>query len=231
MSGVSPEIPNFALADVRNLDDLRSVLLGGEIGDLPRYGRVGGALSNVYLAQSFARITTGRLIEAGVVSDDLAQPRPAQTVEWFPGALTSAWRRALLLGLEGVAREQGPATAREPLGSIIRQINRERGIPDFDVPYTDPARYSVGSGRTYFTVMCKTGTIDPDDTPDGNGPLVADSIFIFTAGIWDDERQTFTRPVTGAIYLEQASQGQAQRFANDLLNILNANPQFNWSSR
>ena len=227
MEAVSPEIPNLALADVRNFDDLRAVLLGGEIGDLPEYGRVGSAWSNVYLAQSFARIATGRRVRAQIVADKTAQAQT--TEEWFTGAATAEWRRALVRGLEGVAREGG-ATAHRALRDTIRDINRNRGIADFDMPYdAGRPRYAVGSGRTYFTVFCKTGTIDPDELPDGDGPLHADSIFVFTAGIWDDSSGRLSNSVTGAIYLEQGTMGQAQELAARLIRLLDCNPRFNWS--
>jgi len=225
----SPEIPNLALADVRNFDDLRAVLLGGEIGDLPEYGSVGSAWSNVYLAQSFARITTGRRVTAQIIADvppaATSSAASPEGQEWIGGYLRSTWRRALLGGLEGVGREAG-ATAYPALGDTIRRINSERGITDIDVPFESQPRYAIGSGRSYFTIFCKTGTLDPDN----EGPLLDDSIFVFTAGIWDDAANRFCRPVTGAIYLEQATMGQAQRYAARLIRTLNNRVRFNWSN-
>jgi len=190
---VSPEKPNIALADVRNFHELRSVLLGGEFSDLEEYGRVGNAWSNVYLAQSLARIVTGHRVTAQIVAPVSSQAEP-----WAAGA-NVAWREELLRGLEGVARQ---GTAKAALGGVIEKINQQRG----------------GSEPSYFTVFCKTGTLDADGKKGAKRP---DSIFIFSAGVWDAANKKFVgRSITGAIYLEQA-EGQAQFLAAELIKILN----------
>lgn len=206
-AGLSPEIPNFAFADINNFDDLRVVLLGSEFRDLPQFGRVGGAWSNIYLAQSFARITTGRKITARIIADN-----PPATEELFRD---KPWWPSMLSGLEGVIA-QPDGTARV-LSDFIGEINRQR--------------MAAGLHENQFRILSKTGTLDPDDFGDRNGPLLADSIYIFTAGIWNDATQTFERPVTGAIYIEQASDIgmlKAQALAAELLKRLNRNPRFKW---
>src|SRR5262245_45506856 len=107
---------------------------------------------------------------------------------------------------------------------MIRTINHNRNVGDIDAPYAVPPRYTVGSGRRYFTVFCKTGTLDPDN----QGRLLEDSILVFTAGVWDDQAGKFCRGITGAIYLEQATEGQAQRLAADLIKILDDHPRYSW---
>jgi hypothetical protein len=224
---VSPEIPNLALSDIDNFNDLRSVLLGGEIGDLPEYGSVGSAWSNVYLAQSFARITTGSKVTARIIADSSVWAfgdSAIQKEELIPDFFRLEWTRAVLWGLEGVGR-QSAGTAHSALGNLIRAINRNRGISDIDVPYAAEPLYMVGTGRRYFTVFCKTGTLDPDN----EGPLHEDSIFVFTAGVRNDQTGHFCRAITGAIYLEQAKEGQAQRLAAELIRLLNDHPRIGWS--
>lgn len=207
---VSPEITNFALSDVRNFADLRAVLLGGQFEDLIQYGNVGSAWSNVYLAQSFARITTGRKVKAQIVVDQT--PSASSGEEWFPGAAGATWRHKLLEGLEGVALGRN-GTASRALAPVVREIRSGRAAAD--------------GGQHVFTVFCKTGTLDPDER--GGGKL-EDSIFVFTAGFWDAASKTFDprrKAITGAIYLEQGTQGEAQDLAAELLKLLNA--QFGWS--
>lgn len=210
---VSPEITNFAFRDIDNFTDLRSVLLGGEFNDLSQYGKVGGAWSNVSLAESFARITTGHKVKAQIVVD-ASMPLQPVTEEWFEHMRDYDWRRALMGSLEGVAVRQG-ATAQPALADTLRTIEGAQPESVF------------GSGRTHFTIFCKTGTLDPD----AEGDLLEDSVFVFTAGIWNDEASTFERPVTGAIYIQQGVEGQAQAFAGALLKLLDHNRRFNWSGR
>jgi len=215
-NNVSPEITNFAFEDINNFVDLRSVLLGGEFSDLPQYGRVGAAWSNVYLAQSFARITTGRKISALIIAEQtpsLKLSGPA-VEEWFPNASASAWRRDLLRGLEGVVVEPR-GTAHAVLWNVLREIGGSR------------PQYVLGSGQVHFTVFSKTGTLALAE----KGNRLEDSIYVFTAGIWNDRTGTFDRPVTGAIYFEQGSEGKAQAFAAELITLLDRHARFNWSSR
>jgi hypothetical protein len=209
---VSPEITNFAFRDVDNFPDLRSVLLGGEFNDLSQYGNVGSAWSNVLLAESFARITTGRKIRANMISDPSIQHGPISE-EWFEGIRSAPWYRSMLGSLEGVTvRPQ--ATAQPALAGALRRITGTSVEPVLD------------SGRRQFTMFSKSGTLDPD----GDGDLLEDSIFIFTAGIWNDTIGMFDRPVTGVIYIKQGKEGQAQLFASELLKLLDSNPRFNWST-
>jgi len=221
----SPEKPNVALADVRSYDDLRSTLLGGEFLDLPQYGRVGNAWSNVYLAQSFARIVTGRNITARLAvkppeEKSSGEDKDQSVKDWFDGAARSEWRMDLLRGLEGVARQGGTAGV---LDKLIAEINRKRGS----------ATGNIGDGRTYFTIFSKTGTLDADgkklDAGGNDVSLLDDSVFVFTAGLWDDANRRFISSVTGAIYFEQGGQEQAQKFAADLIRALDKLDRFRWS--
>ncbi len=204
MNLVSPEIPNLALADVRNFDDLRSFLLGGEIDDLPEYGRVGSAWSNVYLTQSLARIVTGRKIKARIVASP-SEPEAVTESRSSP----NSWRQKIIEGLAGVVSNPG--------GTAWRQL----------------ASYNGNLDGKNFKIIGKTGTLDPDNTADKEGRLIkgellSDSIFIFTAGIWDGEKFT-GRSITGAIYLEQGGDQQAQRLAADLIRRLNNDKtRFQW---
>jgi hypothetical protein len=209
---VSPEIPNFAFPDLVNYSDLRSVVLGGEFGysSLSPYGRIGSAWSNVFLAQSFARISTGRKVMAHIVATP-QQPRP-EIDAWFENALTSPWRLTMLHELEGVGVEQS-GTAHRAINSTLMRIAGSR------------PQYTIGSHQRAFTVVSKTGTLDPD----GRGPLLEDSTFVFTAGIWDDSLGRFEKGVTGAIYVEQGNEGQAQAFAAALLSLLNGQARFHWN--
>ncbi len=160
---------------------------------------------------------------ARIIGDAPAKSADAETGEWLPGYFRSEWRRPLLRGLEGVVRDpQG--TAHAALAETVKAINRRRNVADFDQADANQMRYAIGSGKRYFTVFCKTGTLDPDN----DGPLLEDSIFVFTAGIWDDQTGKFCRGITGAIYLEQATQGQAQRFAADLIRLLDSYPRYGW---
>lgn len=200
---VSPQITNFALADVRNFVELRAVLLGGEFEDLSDYGSVGSAWSNVYLAQSFARITTGKRVRARIVADTDARG-PAEP--WFEGAEQAPWRDMVMHGLRGVVALPG-ATAHEALSQTVEKIGRG------------------ATGQRRFAIFSKTGTLDSDD----RGGKLEDSVYVFTAGMWDEASRSFERPVTAAIYIEQGTQGQAQLLAADLLKLLNESPRFKWS--
>jgi hypothetical protein len=210
---VSPEITNFAFPDLVNYSDLRSVLLGGEFGDpsLGPYGRIGSAWSNVFLAQSFARISTGRKVVAYIVEQEPSvKTSRVASEEWFEGAQSAPWRLALVHELEGVGVEPY-GTAYKALNSTITDIGGNR------------PKYAIGGASTVFTVISKTGTLDPD----GGGPLLEDSNFVFTAGIWNNG--TFERAVTGAIYIEQGAEGQAQAFAAALLRLLDRHARFLWT--
>jgi hypothetical protein len=209
---ISPEITNFALRDVDNFPDLRSVLLGGEFNALSQYGRVGGAWSNVLLAESFARITTGRRIKARIIADASNKLSPT-TEEWFEGARSATWYPSLMRSLEGVVVKRQATAEAELRGALITISG-------------SPVEAVFDSGRRRFTVFAKTGTLDPD----GDGDLREDSIFVFTAGIWNDASRTFDRPVTGVIYIGQGEERQAQLFADELLRLLDRNTRFTWST-
>lgn len=207
---ISPEVTNFAFTDINNFGDLRSVLLGGEMAGPEEYGNIGSAWSNVELAQAFARIVTGRRIEARIVAGE----RPLFP-ELLPGLAEAGWRLALMRSLERVAND--------PSGTAYVSLH--------------PTIERVAAGRAgRFTVMSKTGTLDPDNFGPGvNGRLESDSIFVFTAGLWDNARGEFTRSVTGAIYIEQASEQvrelAAPALAARVIQLLDKHPRFKWSSR
>jgi hypothetical protein len=213
-NAVSPEITNFAFPDITNYADLRSVLLGGEFGhpSLGPYGRVGSAWSNVFLAQSFARLSSGNRVTASIVANPSLQPASGPVTAWFENAPNTPWRLAMLHELEGVVVESY-GTAYRALNPVLNRIAANR------------PQYGVGSGQSVFTIVSKTGTLDPD----GNGPLLEDSNFVFTAGIWNDKSRRFEHAVTGAIYIEQGRGGQAQAFAAALLSLLDQKTRFQWN--
>lgn len=214
---VSPEVTNFALADIDNFSDLRSVLLGGEFAGPEEYGNIGSAWSNVHLAQSLARLVTGRRIVARIVGGE-----GAAFEELAPADSGARWRRALLRSLERVATDPS-GTAYASFHDTIRAIAGGRG--------------AAAAGRgTRFTVISKTGTLDPDNFGRGvRGPRHSDSIFAFTAGFWDDSRGAFSRSVTGAVYIEQASEQvkelAASALAAEVVKTVDRHPQFGWGGK
>lgn len=213
-NAVSPEITNFAFPDITSYSDLRSVLLGGEFGDpsLANYGRIGSAWSNVFLAQSFARLSTGNRVTASILANASPQPSPTPVPAWFENAQTAPWRLAMLHELEGVV-VANHGTAHNAIGPVLNRIAPNR------------PEYGIGSGQNIFTIVSKTGTLDPD----GEGPLREDSTYLFTAGIWNDQSRRFENAVTGVIYIEQGDQGQAQAFAAALLSLLRQKARFRWN--
>jgi hypothetical protein len=213
-NAVSPEITNFAFPDITTYSDLRSVLLGGEFGDpsLGPYGRIGSAWSNVFLAQSFARLSTGNRVIASIVANASPQPSPASVRPWFENAQTSPWRLAMLHELEGVV-VASYGTAHNAISPVLNRIAPNR------------PEYGIGSGQNVFTIVSKTGTLDAD----GEGPLREDSTYMFTAGIWNDQSKRFEQAVTGVIYIEQGDEGQAQAFAAALLSLLQQKVRFKWN--
>jgi hypothetical protein len=213
-NAVSPEITNFAFPDITSYSDLRSVLLGGEFGDrsLGPYGRIGSAWSNVFLAQSFARLTTGNRVKASIIVSPDPNSQPGPLGAWFENAQGSAWRLAMLHELEGVVVESY-GTAHRAVNPILNRIGGNR------------PQHVIGSRQTAFTIVSKTGTLDPD----GEGPLLEDSNYIFTAGIWNDQLGRFEHAVTGVIYIEQGQEGQAQAFAAALLSLLDQKARFQWN--
>jgi hypothetical protein len=217
---VSPEITNFAFADVTNFTELRSILLGGGFNpdeSLTPYGSIGGEWSNVFLAQSMARIVTGRKINARILAN--GEPTPeASAGEWFPGAERAQWREALLHELEGVVYSTLPkGTAHNALIKTISGISGNTG-------------HVTGSGQTRFTIFSKTGTLSPEgeEVSQDKKTLKDYSVFVFTIGIWNDATKSLERSVSGAISIEQGGQGQAQAFAAALIKLLNRQPQFSW---
>ena len=213
-NAVSPEITNFAFPDITSYSDLRSVLLGGEFGDpsLGPYGRIGSAWSNVFLAQSFARLSTGNRVTASIVANALPQPSPSPVHAWFENAQTTPWRLAMLHELEGVV-VASYGTAHKAINPVLNRIAPDR------------PEYGIGSGQNVFTIVSKTGTLDAD----AEGRLREDSTYIFTAGIWNDQLRRFEHAVTGAIYIEQGEEGQAQEFAAALLSLLHQKARFQWN--
>jgi hypothetical protein len=207
---VSPEVTNFAFSDINNFSDLRSVLLGGEMAGLEEYGNIGSAWSNVELAQAFARIVTGRRIMARIIAGDA----PAYP-ELAPGFASAEWRQEVVRSLERVAND--------PAGTAYASLH--------------PTIQRIGGGAAgQFTVMSKTGTLDPDNYGQNiDGPRQSDSIYVFTAGLWNDSTGEFTRSVTGAVYIEQASERvrelAAPALAARVIQLLDRHPRFKWSDR
>lgn len=209
---ISPERTNLNLEHVTKTYELRSILLGGEVEGPEEYGSVGSAWCNVLQAQALARIVTGKEVKSRLVVS--GQP---DFSDWPPGGGgPGEWRLDLLRGLQGVTRDPD-GTAYGALHQFITDINNKIGAEE----------RRLGEPGRYFTLFSKTGTLkkrvkDPDIFPD--------TIYMFAAGIWNDELHRLERPVVGVIYIEQGGGGNAQKLAKDLLGIINRYDRWCWSN-
>jgi hypothetical protein len=198
---ISPERTNLSLNQITRTWELRSILLGGGIEGPERYGSIGSEWCNLLQAQALARIVTGKEVRARLVVNPDQEPFP----EWARGRHPSEpWRLDLLRGLQSVASQPG-GTAYGSMHTCIDHLNAQAG----------GTRRVGDPGGRYFTLFAKTGTLKEDDEPS----TVADSMFMFAAGIWDEGARRLEDPIVGVVYVEQGG-GSAQRLGRELLRII-----------
>ncbi len=190
---VSPARTNLNLTHVSKTWELRSILLGGGVEGDEKYGNLGSEWCNVLMGQAFSRIVMGKEVKARIV---LHEQQPFQG--WNE---TAPWRFELLRGLEGVANTPG-GTAYDEIHAFSTRINRSP---------------SGNGGDRYFTVFSKTGTLYKDELKG----TVPDTIYIFAAGFWNNSLRRLEGSVVGVIYLEQGGAENSQKFARELLELLN----------